>query len=75
MKITPKIKSVPNAVPYRDMKDGQVFLCDGRLWMKITGGDQEAVDLTNGTVTQDFCESICVPVNTELKWTHKPKKK
>jgi len=71
MKITPKLKPTTSNVPYFDLEDASVFLCHGSLWMVMEGDDQDAVNLFTGAYKEGFCDEICVPVDAEIKWSHK----
>lgn len=59
-------------VKYEDLKDGEAFLLDGKLWIKFDVGDQEGFELNNsGNWDVLLCDKVVEPVDITINWKRK----
>lgn len=56
---------------YGDLEDGDAFIMNGALWVKINTCDQEALNLDNGRYEDCLCEQIVIPVDITINWKRK----
>ncbi len=73
MIIKPKLKR-QNTVKFQILKGGDVFMFDGLgtgLWIKCGEGDsdQTAINLADGEMTTDNCDSAVILVNATMNWS------
>lgn len=74
MKIKPKLRRTKNTAKFSDFNEGDCFLLDDDIWMKIQDGvdmEQRCVSLTDGEVLIEMCDTSVVPVDAELNWKRK----
>jgi len=56
---------------YDDLNNGDAFLYEGALYVKVDTDDQQAIDLDTGYIEDSLCGKIVVPVNITVKWSRK----
>ena len=78
MKVVPKLTSKRKKVEYCNLTDGDCFMWDGCLCMRIdqeSEVDQGAVNLESGELYKDMCDALVIPVDAKINWKHLASKK
>lgn len=72
-RISPKINiKIPYLPDYIDLNAGDCFIWNDSLCIKPEETDDQcAVDLENGSIYEDMCGELVMPVDVEIKWTKK----
>jgi len=69
--VLPDPKFVKTGIAFEDLGEGEYFIMDGKLWLKIEedyGLDQPAIDLLTGEIQDDLCDEKVIPVIVNLNW-------
>ena len=69
-RVSPEVpKSNVRFVRYNELNDGDAFLYEGKLWIKMDICDQDAICLDKDTGYEScLCDEIVEPVDITINW-------
>ena len=71
-RISPAIPKSTNGVEYADLDDGDAFIHNGKLYIKMDAHGQEGIGLGGGwDVLDDMCGIYVIPVDIQITWKEK----
>ncbi len=68
-RISPPISVKPTGITFEVLSDGDAFIYQGKLCIKMDMANQEGIRLDNsGDYFSDLCEEVVLPVDIKITW-------